>query len=112
VRGTPIRAEGHDDRKGREEGDRERKDGEKSDRLAAFWPLILANLKLQMTQATCDLWFDGAAARREGDGVVIGLRNRRAAEAVSHRLHSVVVRTARQVLGEEGLSVAYEVRDG
>lgn len=105
--GTPVRAEGHDERKGRKKGDRE-----KSDKLAAIWPSVLANLKLQMTQAPFDLWFTGATARREGDGLVIGLCSRRAVEVVSHRLHAVVVCTARRVLGEEDLSVAYEVRDG
>ena len=111
-RGTPVRVEGHDDRNGREKGDGERKDREKRDRLAAVWPSVLANLKLQMTQAAFDLWFTGATARLEDDGLVIGLPSRRAVEAVSHRLHGVVVRTARRVLGEEGLSVACEVRDG
>jgi hypothetical protein len=82
---------------------------------AVLWRAALAELQLQMTQATFDTWLKGSElVRCEGDTFVVGVANTYAKDWLEHRLLPVITRTLARRVGhpvgvefvapEEGLS--------
>jgi hypothetical protein len=82
---------------------------------ATLWRAALAELQLQMTQATFDTWLKGSElVRCEGKTFVVGVANTYAKDWLEHRLLPVITRTLARRVGhpvgvefvapEEGLS--------
>jgi hypothetical protein len=82
---------------------------------AVLWRAALAELQLQMTQATFDTWLKGSElVRCEGETFVVGVANTYAKDWLEHRLLPVITRTLARRAGhpvgvefvapEEGLS--------
>ena len=102
--GTPVTGDDHDDRKGRESGDRENEERE-----LELWPSVLRELEGCLTQTAFKQWFAGSAGRVKGNVVLVGLENERTVDWVKHRFHRTMLRTVRQVLDDADLEVAYDV---
>lgn len=67
-----------------------------------LWQLTLDELRLQMTKATFDQWLLGSIVVPEISttfSVTVAVRNRYAQEWLTHRLHSVIVRSLVAVAG-------------
>jgi hypothetical protein len=67
---------------------------------AVLWRAALAELQLQMTQATFDTWLKGSElVRCEGDTFVVGVANAYARDWLEHRLLPVITRTLARRVG-------------
>ena len=70
--------------------------------LNELWQATLQELRLQMTQATFDLWLLGSTVVPEAStplSLTIAVRSKYAPEWLTHRLHHVITRTLAAVAG-------------
>jgi hypothetical protein len=77
-----------------------------------FWKRILAELKLQMTEATYLTWLHQTTARTEDGMVVVVAHNEYAVDWLEHRLLDIIRRTARRILDNEEIDVIIEEAPG
>ena len=79
-------------------------------RSETAWQAVLAELALQLTQATFDTWLRDSVLLREEDGtLVVGVKNAYAKDWLENRLLGTVKRTLARLTGGP-VDVRFEIR--
>jgi hypothetical protein len=76
-----------------------------------WWKRILDDLRLQITEASYSTWLANTSATRTDGVITILAKNGYGKDWLSHRLHAIILRTARRVLDEDTLEIEFAVKE-